>query len=320
MVKILAAIPAYEEELAIGSVILRCHQYVDEVLVVDDGSEDRTAGVAKLAKAVVHQHARNAGKGAAIQSALQYARMKGFDAVVLLDGDGQHSPASIPDLLKPILAGQADIVLGYRDRKTSKMPLYRRIGMRILDYLTAFGSFDAVRDSQSGFRALSRAAIETINLQERDFGVESEMLIEAKEKNLRIVEVPIQVRYDVEGSTKGPLSHGFSVVDRILRITAIRHPLLFFGVPGLTMFLIGLWLGVETMDVYNTFRYFAIGKALLALIFLMLGALAVFAAIILNVMPKVIAHERRRPEVYLPKGTLYEEADAGSTRLEIERP
>lgn len=284
----LAAIPAYNEEVAIGSVVLRCRAYVNEVLVIDDGSQDRTTDVAKLAKATVYQHHYNAGKGAAIHSALQYARLKGFDAMVFLDGDGQHDPAFIPDLLEPILAGDADVVVGRREKHTSKMPMYRRFGMRLLDLLTAVGGLDQIRDSQSGYRALSRAAIDALNLQERDFAVESEMLIEAKERELRVVEVPISVRYDVDGSTKAPIIHGIGAVDRILRIVASRHPLLFIGIPATALLFVGLWLGVDTLVVYYTQDFYAEGKALITVIFLMLGALALFSAIILNAMPKAI--------------------------------
>lgn len=277
---------------------MRTRPFVDEVLVVDDGSDDRTAEVAKQANAIVYRHEVNGGKGVAIKAAIRYARSKGFGVLVLLDGDGQHDPENIPGLLAPIVNGEADLVLGCRDRDSSKMPRYRRFGMRILDVLTGLAGMDDIRDSQSGFRALSRTAIESLEIEEPQFSVESEMLIEAKEKGLRIAEAPIKVRYDVDGSTKGPFVHGIGVVDRILRIIAVRRPLLFFGVPGAAMFIIGLWLGFETIEVYNAIGLFAVGKALLALIFLMLGALSVFTAIILNVMPKaIIRAEARRNNI-----------------------
>jgi glycosyltransferase involved in cell wall biosynthesis len=208
--------------------------------------------------------------------------------MVLLDGDGQHDPAEIPQLLAPVLDGEADLTIGVRKRSTSRIPVHRRFGQRVLDFLTAYGSLDALTDSQSGFRALSRTAINSLHLEERSFSIESEMLIDAKEKHLRVAEVPIRARYDVEGSTKGPLSHGFGVIDRLLRIIAVRHPLLFFAVPGLILFLLGLWMGYDTLDTYNATHFFAIGKALLTIIFLLLGALAVFAGLILNTMPRAI--------------------------------
>ena len=294
MHKTLAAIPAYNEEIAIAGVILRCRAYVDEVLVVDDGSEDRTADVAKLAKATVQTSELNAGKGVAIQEALEYAKAHGFQAMVLLDGDGQHDPADIPQLLEPVLQGDADIVIGVRERATSRMPIYRRFGQRVLDFLTAAGARDAVTDSQSGFRALSRRAIESLSLDETSFSVESEMLFEAKGLGLRIAEVPIQVRYDVDGSTKGPLSHGFGVVDGLLRIVAVRHPLAFLGGMGIALIVAGLALGLVALRTFGPNPEQAIGYSFLVVIFLMIGSLSIFAAIMLNVLPSAVARMLRR--------------------------
>jgi len=292
--KILAAIPAYNEEIAIGTVVLRCRAYADEVLVVDDGSDDRTADVARLAQATVYTKAINAGKGAAVQWALEYAKTHGFDALVLLDGDGQHDPADIPQLLEPILKDEADLVIGTRERVTSQIPMYRRIGQRALDYLTAAGSRDAVTDSQSGFRTLSRRAMETLSLEEASFSVESEMLFEAKERGLRTMEVPIRARYDVDGSTKGPFSHGFGVVDGILRIVAVRHPLAFLGGAGAVLTAIGIVLGFVALDNFADYPELAIGYSFLVVIFLLAGGLALFAGIMLNVLPTAVARVLRR--------------------------
>lgn len=290
MPRTLAAIAAYNEEVAIGSVVLRCQRQVDEVLVVDDGSEDRTAEIAKLAGAVVQRIPTNAGKGTAIQTALAYARANGFDAVVLLDGDGQHDPGDIPQLLELVIANKADLAIGVRRRSTSRMPVYRRFGQRVLDFLTAFGSMDALTDSQSGFRALSRTAIDSLQLEERSFGIESEMLIDARMKNLRVAEVPIAARYDVDGSTIGPLSHGFGLVDRLLRIIAVRHPLLFFGSAGVGLLVVGLILGLVALPAWPRFPELAFGYSFLVVITLTVGVLGILAGIILNVLPKAIAH------------------------------
>ncbi|HLB67028.1 MAG TPA: glycosyltransferase family 2 protein [Thermoplasmata archaeon] len=294
MHKTLAAIPAYNEEIAIGTVVLRCRAYVDEVLVIDDGSEDRTADVARLARAIVHTVHDNTGKGAAIQWALEYAKTHGFDAMVLLDGDGQHDPGDIPELFEPVLQDEADIVIGVRERATSKIPPYRRFGQRVLDYLTAAGSRDAVTDSQSGFRTLSRRAMESLTLNEASFSVESEMLFEAKEKGLRISEVPIRARYDVEGSTKGPFSHGFGVVDGILRIVAVRHPLAFLGGLGVMLSAVGIALGFVALGTYAQYPELAIGYSFLVIIFLLSGGLAMFAGVMLNVLPSAVVRMLRR--------------------------
>jgi hypothetical protein len=213
-------------------------------------------------------------------------------AAVLLDGDGQHDPDDIPKLLRPILNGESDLVVGLRHRGNTRMPFYRRIGKRTLDYATAVSGGGPVTDSQNGFRALSRKAIDSLALTEDGFGVESEMLVEAKGKKLRVSEVPIGVRYDVAGHTKGPLLHGFGIVDRLLNIIAVRHPLFFFGGTGLVIFLAGFALGLITLEIYNTTRNFAIGYALLVITFLLIGALSMFVGVILNVLPKVLSRSR----------------------------
>ena len=147
--KTIAAIPCYNEGLAIGSVVLKASRYVDEVLVVDDGSIDDTVEVAEAAGATVVAHEENNGKGRAVKNALRYAVEHDFDALVLLDGDGQHDPNEIPQLLVPLTKDAADIVIGFRS--FDQMPAYRRIGRTVLDHATG----GPVRDYQCGFRALN---------------------------------------------------------------------------------------------------------------------------------------------------------------------
>jgi len=111
---VVVAIPAFNEEIAIGSVVLRSLKYADKVIVVNDGSKDRTAEIAKMAGADVIEHTTNGGKGAAIKDAFDYAKFVNADILVLIDGDGQHNPDEIPVLLAPILKGEADFVNGSR--------------------------------------------------------------------------------------------------------------------------------------------------------------------------------------------------------------
>ena len=291
--KTLLAIPAFNEELTIGSVVLKALDHVDEVLVIDDGSDDRTRQVARLASATVITHRRNLGKGAAIRTAFDYVRRNGHEILVLIDGDGQHDAEEIPNLTRSIARDEADVVVGTRWGKTNGMPLYRRVGKRVLDYAT--GAFAGlVTDSQCGFRAFSRAAVEVLDLQSLGFGVESEVLIRAGEAGLRIVEVPVGARYDVDGSTSEPLEHGIRVIDSILRVTAEWHPLIFFGVPGLLVFLLGLGLGVHVMSLFNQTGVLATGYALIVAISLILGGLGILTGIILNTLPRAIARQLER--------------------------
>jgi glycosyltransferase involved in cell wall biosynthesis len=212
--KTIAAIPCYNESLAIGSVALKAKRYVDEVLVVDDGSIDDTAEVAEAAGATVVAHEENSGKGRAVKNALRYAVEHDFDALVLLDGDGQHDPNEIPQLLVPLTKDTADLVIGFRS--FGQMPAYRRIGRKVLDRATG----GPVRDSQCGFRALNRRAIELLagTLVKDDFAIESEMTRLANDQDLRFADVQINCKYgNFKTSTKNPVSHGVGVLGWLIR-------------------------------------------------------------------------------------------------------
>ena len=281
--KIIAGLAAYNEEEYIGSMVLGTSSFVDEVIVVDDGSSDRTARFAGLAGAKVIQHKSNQGKGKAIQTLLKEAKKMDVDMVVLIDADCQQNPDEIPQLIKPILNDEADLVNGSRFlEKKSKIPVYRRFGQHVLTLLTNLSSGTKVTDSQNGFRVLSRKAINSIKLNENGMGVESEMIQSAKDSNLRIKEVPISCRYDVDGSTFNPINHGLRVIGTILDLLQRKHPLFFFGLPGLIMWTIGAYLSFRTFYAYNILGQFWMGKAMVAMVLLLVGIFALFTGLILN--------------------------------------
>jgi len=284
-IKVLAGIPAYNEAGYIGSIVLQAKQYVDEVIVVDDGSRDNTARIAELAGARVIRHDKNRGKGAAIQSILAEAKRRNPDILILLDADSQHDPNEIPALIKAILEG-SDLVIGSREAQKGKTPTYRRIGQKVLLRSTRLLIKNRLSDSESGFRALSPKAINELELKENGFAIESEMISCAADKNLKITEVPISNIYTTDGSTLNPVKHGLGVLNRIIVMISQRRPLFFFGLAGGILLAIGLIIGVKVYTMATTGGGLALGSAVLTALFVIAGILTIFTGIILNALSR----------------------------------
>ena len=222
MANVVAIIPAYNEEKALADVIGKTLENVDEVIVVDDGSSDKTSEVAIEAGARVIRHSVNLGKGEALKSGFKAI---GDDSIIItIDGDGQHNPSEIPDLVRPIIEDGADLVNGsrYMNGPEENTPAYRRVGQKVLDIATNISAGTKVTDSQSGFRAFSPQSKNVFRFKDTGFGIESEMLVDASEAGLKIVEVPITVRYDLDGSTKDPITHGVGVLFNIAKDKVLR--------------------------------------------------------------------------------------------------
>jgi len=210
--KIIAVIPCLNEEQFVGDVVAKALKHVDKVIVVDDGSTDATATIAKNAGAEVISHAARRGAGAATRSGFEAAIKLGADIVVTLDGDGQHNPAEIPLLLQPLLQRQADLVIGSRFiEHATNIPFYRKFGVDIITWMYNLGSKVKVTDAQSGFRAHSRKLLESVAITHDDFSFSIEVLVKARRKGFRIKEVPISCLYHDQGSTSNPILHGLGV-------------------------------------------------------------------------------------------------------------
>lgn len=282
---ILVGMPAYNEAKYIGSMVLQAKQYADEVVVLDDGSIDNTSRVARLAGATVIQRNENKGKGAAIQSILAEARKREPDVLVLLDADSQHSPDEIPAFIKPISRG-FDLVVGSREAQKEKTPRYRRIGQKVLFKSSHMLSGKSISDSESGFRALSLKAINELQLKERGFAIEAEMIACAAKKGLRIAEVPISNIYTRDGSTLNPVRHGVGVLNRIIVMISERKPLIFFGLIGSILTVSGLITGIKVLNLAATAHVLPMGSAILTTLLLITGILSIFTGIILNALTR----------------------------------
>lgn len=215
---IVAFIPAFNEEVSVQNVILKASEYVDKVFVIDDGSCDKTVAISKKAGANVIIHRKNCGYGAALRTCFETARKIDADIAVTLDADGQHNAEEIPLLLAPILGRKAHVVIGSRllIAKQNKIPLFRRAGIRILDFsMKVIGV--KVTDCQSGFRAYSKEALSLINPVENGMCAGCEILIEAWQKGLKLIEVPVSCFYTEHDSYRHQISHGLSVLLFLLK-------------------------------------------------------------------------------------------------------
>ena len=281
-----AIIAALNEEETIGTVVIKTKRHVDTVIVVDDGSKDKTAEVGRLAGAEVISHIENRGKGEALKTGFERADELAADIVVTIDADFQHNPDDIPTVISPILEGEADMVIGSRFlNKAHKkdIPLYRRLGQWILTTTTNLDSDIKITDSQSGFRAFSKDILRNFKFTQKGLSIESEMLDDAIEHGIKIKEVPISMRYEgLETSTETPRKHGMGVLNFILKIVMEKRPLLFFGVSGMILLIAGLAFGLYSLNSYFANNQVPFGPSLAAAVLILIGVLSVFAGMILN--------------------------------------
>lgn len=217
--KIIAAIPCFNADRFIADVVAKAKKYVDLVIVIDDGSHDDTAEAAKAAGALVINHGFNRGYGEAIKSCFEAAKANTADVLVILDGDSQHNPDELPEVLAPILNKEADLVIGSRflSRQTN-MPQYRKFGIDVITFVYNFGSRVKVSDAQSGFRAYHRKILDAFRLTEKGMGVSIETLVKARKMDFVIKEVPIHCHYTPSRLNLKAIKHGLSVAFSVIRI------------------------------------------------------------------------------------------------------
>lgn len=196
--------PAYNEEQTIRDVLgsFRRHAFPHH-LVVDDGSSDATAALARLEGAIVVRHVINRGLGAALGTGLAAAVARGAQVIVTVDADGQHTPEDAFRVIVPVLRGDADFVVGTRLLDSHGMPGHRRLANTVANLLTVvlFGARST--DSQSGLRAFSRRAAERIEIRTDGMEVSSEIIGESRRQGLRCLEVPITSIYTDYSLSKG---------------------------------------------------------------------------------------------------------------------
>jgi hypothetical protein len=223
MPKILIIVPAYNEEDSLPGVIrdLGAHFPEGDILVVDDGSRDRTAAIAQEARVGVVRLPFNLGIGGAVQTGYRYAQNHGYDIAVQFDGDGQHVAAEIPALLGPLLSGRADLVVGSRflDRGAYRPPVFRRIGIWIFSRTLSAIIGAPVTDTTSGFRAVNARVIAFFSRGYPEDYPEVESLVLLHRAGMRIEETPVTMRDRTGGkSSITPVRSAYYMIKVLLAV------------------------------------------------------------------------------------------------------
>ena len=289
----LVCIPAFNEEKTIGEIVEKSLLFADKVIVCNDGSTDKTEERARKKGAVIINHKKNLGYGAAIISLFEVARKQNTEIVITLDGDGQHNPEQIPTLISALTENNIDVVIGSRFLdKNSNLPGYRKTGIKIITSASNFGTNFKVSDSQSGFRAYSKKAIDLIHPTEEGMSVSTEILLKTSNWGLSVAEVPISVSYEGDTSTHKPVPQGVSVLMNTLKFISVKHPITFYGLPGIALVIIGLVFAVQFLDEYLNNQTIFYGSLLGSVILFLIGSIMLATAIILYSMATLMSERK----------------------------
>lgn len=272
-VKVIAVIPAYNEGKSIGQIILRVFKYVEQVVVINDGSTDETEKEAKDANAIVKSHIVNQGLGLTIRDGINEAMKLGADIIVTIDADGQYEPEQIPDLLHPILDGKADLVLGSRFMGTiTRMPWLKKLGNKIITLITRNLMNLDITDAQTGFRAIKREVLENIILT-AEYTYTQEMIIRASAEGFHLKDVPVEFLERKDGKSRlirNPAEYGLNNAMTMLRAYRDYRPMTLFGTIGVLMMFIGTLIGLYIVYEFFVLGTFETGQRLVTLAALMI--------------------------------------------------
>jgi len=199
-------IPTYNESREIGGLVKQIRDLVPEVIVIDDGSSDDTAGIAYASGAIVLRNQENKGKGACLIKGYAYALSRGFDAVISMDGDGQHSVQDLPAFIKEAEeCPDSAMIVGNRMANVKNMPFLRVATNYLMSRFLSLVTKQYIPDTQCGYRLLKRSLLEKINLSTSKYETESEILIKAGRLGFKIKSIPIKTIYGGQKSQINPL-------------------------------------------------------------------------------------------------------------------
>jgi len=215
-------IPAYNESGGIKELVTRLKGMGFTPTVIDDGSTDNTAEEAREGGAEVISHKRNLGKGASLKTGFEHTLKEGYDAVLIMDGDGQHSPADIKKFLELAEKHTDAMIIGNRMDNTKNMPRDRKLTNMFMSFITSLICGQKIPDSQCGFRLIRKELLQNITIESLRFEVESEILIKACRRGTKILSVPIETLYGKEASQINPIWDTCRYVAFLLRLPFLK--------------------------------------------------------------------------------------------------
>jgi glycosyltransferase involved in cell wall biosynthesis len=291
-VNIMVCIPTFNAESTISEAVKKCKEFADLVLVVNDGSTDNSAEVAKEAGAEVLTHKINLGYGGAIKSCLTEALKRKAKVTITFDADLQHDPKDLLKLIEPIITEKADIVIGSRFLEESDdVKPYRKFGIKLITSLVNSFSGSKIKDAESGLRSYSFNALKKIvyNLETEGMVMSAEILLKAAVNKLKIIEIPRKEMYpnDVQTSSQNPLKHGLTVISTIFKLIIETKPLTAFGIPSLFLFIFSGISSFYVIEFYNQMSRLPVGLTLFTITLLTVGFFFILAGVILYVLSRI---------------------------------
>ncbi len=291
--KLAIFIPAHNEEKSIASVVLLSKKH-GKVFVIDDGSGDNTAKLAKEAGATVIAHRKRRGYGAAIRTGLLRAKKMNADAFVFIDGDFQHDPLQIPLVAKPVADGKADLCIGSRFLGSFvKPPAYRREGVMVINKLAGVQAGEKNVDYQCGFRAFSKKAATKIRPVDDGYGAGAEIVVRAQQQGLRIAQVPVSVRYYEDGGGSA-IARGAGLAGDLLCKIARAKPLVFFLGAGFLLLVSSVMLGLFVVNTFYATGELPIGSAFLTVFTGIAGLVLALIGINLYTLGALLERKHKR--------------------------
>jgi len=293
--EIVIGIPAFNEEKNIAAIILKLKKITNTIIVCNDGSSDLTNKIAEELGAIVINHSKNLGYGAAIRSIFLKAKEMNSDILVTFDADGQHRIEDIKQVIQPIIENKTDIVIGSRflNEEKNEVPEYRKVGIKIITKVTNVSINQKITDSQSGFRAYSKQVLEKLSPSDVGMGISTEILIKSSKMGFKILEVPIKILYQGENtSTHNPISHGTSVLFSTIKYTSIEHPLKFYGIPAVIFVIIGLSFSIWSIQIYAETGKIITNITLIGVGTTIIGVILIITSILLYSLVSVVRERK----------------------------